>query len=125
MEGFSEFPPKTKGTVGLHAAEERICRAISPFGCRRSSIVWGLGSLLLIIAIGLNIIYGINRIVNLAHGSLYALGAYFGYTLVVQGLNFFLALILAPPDRHGNRLDCSREASSRQSATGPCSTPSS
>lgn len=56
----------------------------------------GLGSLLLIIAIGLNIIYGINRIVNLAHGSLYALGAYFGYTLVVQGLNFFLALILAP-----------------------------
>ncbi|MCX5907928.1 MAG: branched-chain amino acid ABC transporter permease [Deltaproteobacteria bacterium] len=56
----------------------------------------GLGSLLLIIAIGLNIIYGINRIVNLAHGSLYALGAYFGYTLVVTGMNFFLALILAP-----------------------------
>lgn len=56
----------------------------------------GLGSLLLLIAIGLNIIYGINRIVNLAHGSLYALGAYFGYTLVAQGLNFFLALILAP-----------------------------
>ncbi|MGA2956308.1 MAG: branched-chain amino acid ABC transporter permease [Thermodesulfobacteriota bacterium] len=56
----------------------------------------GLGSLLLLIAVGLNIIYGINRIVNLAHGSLYALGAYFGYTLVARGLNFFLALILAP-----------------------------
>ena len=56
----------------------------------------GLGSLLLLIAVGLNIIYGINRIINLAHGSLYALGAYFGYTLVAQGLNFFLALILAP-----------------------------
>ena len=56
----------------------------------------GLGSLLLLIAIGLNIIYGINRIVNLAHGSLYALGAYFGYTLVVNGLNFFFALLLAP-----------------------------
>jgi branched-chain amino acid transport system permease protein len=56
----------------------------------------GLGSLLLLIAIGLNIIYGINRIVNLAHGSLYALGAYFGFTLVAQGLNFFLALFLAP-----------------------------
>lgn len=56
----------------------------------------GLGSLLLLIAIGLNIIYGINRIVNLAHGSLYALGAYFGYTLVAKGLNFFLALVLAP-----------------------------
>lgn len=56
----------------------------------------GLGSLLLLIAIGLNIIYGINRIVNLAHGSLYALGAYFGFTLVAHGLNFFLALLLAP-----------------------------
>jgi branched-subunit amino acid ABC-type transport system permease component len=56
----------------------------------------GLGSLLLLIAIGLNIIYGINRIVNLAHGSLYALGAYFGYTLVAKGFSFFLALILAP-----------------------------
>jgi len=56
----------------------------------------GLGGLLLIIAIGLNIIYGINRVINLAHGSLYALGAYFGYTLVSKGLNFFLALVIAP-----------------------------
>lgn len=56
----------------------------------------GLGCLLLLIAIGLNIIYGINRVINLAHGALYALGAYFGYTLVEKGLNFFAALILAP-----------------------------
>ncbi|HSR11424.1 MAG TPA: branched-chain amino acid ABC transporter permease, partial [Thermodesulfobacteriota bacterium] len=56
----------------------------------------GLGSLLLIIAIGLNIIYGINRVINLAHGSLYALGAYFGFTLVAQGVNFFLALLISP-----------------------------
>jgi len=56
----------------------------------------GLGGLLLLIAIGLNIIYGINRVINLAHGSLYALGAYFGYTLVAKGLNFFLALLIAP-----------------------------
>ncbi len=55
-----------------------------------------LGGLLLLIAIGLNIIYGINRVINLAHGSLYALGAYFGYTLVASGLNFFLALLIAP-----------------------------
>ncbi len=56
----------------------------------------GLGCLLLLIAIGLNIIYGINRVINLAHGALYALGAYFGYTLVERGFNFFVALILAP-----------------------------
>ena len=55
-----------------------------------------LGALLLLISIGLNIIYGINRVINIAHGSLYALGAYFGYTLVALGLNFFLALLIAP-----------------------------
>ncbi len=53
-------------------------------------------AVLLLIAIGLNIVYGISRIVNLAHGSLYALGAYFGYTLVAMGFNFFLALLVAP-----------------------------
>ena len=55
-----------------------------------------LGGLLLLIAIGLNIIYGISRVINIAHGSLYALGAYFGYTLVALGLNFFFAILIAP-----------------------------
>jgi branched-chain amino acid transport system permease protein len=55
-----------------------------------------LGGVLLIVAIGLNIIYGLSRVMNLAHGSLYAVGAYAGYTLVSAGLNFFLALIIAP-----------------------------
>lgn len=55
-----------------------------------------LGGLFFLIAIGLNIIYGISRVINIAHGSLYALGAYFGYTLVATGLNFMFALILAP-----------------------------
>ena len=55
-----------------------------------------LGGLLLLIAIGLNIIYGISRVINLAHASLYALGAYFGYTLVAAGINFFLAILIAP-----------------------------
>lgn len=53
-------------------------------------------ALLLLIAIGLNVVYGISRIVNLAHGSLYALGAYLGFTLVALGCNFFLALLIAP-----------------------------
>lgn len=56
----------------------------------------GLGALLLLTATGLNIIYGINRVINLAHGSLYALGAYFGFTLVGSGLSFLWALLLAP-----------------------------
>lgn len=55
-----------------------------------------LGGVFLIVAIGLNIIYGLSRVMNLAHGSLYALGAFFGYTLVNSGLNFFVALIISP-----------------------------
>ncbi len=55
-----------------------------------------LGGVFLIVAIGLNIIYGLNRVMNLAHGSLYALGAYAGYTLVNLGGNFFLTLLFAP-----------------------------
>jgi branched-subunit amino acid ABC-type transport system permease component len=55
-----------------------------------------LGGVFLIVAIGLNIIYGLNRVMNLAHGSLYALGAYAGFTVVSLGGNYFLALLLAP-----------------------------
>jgi len=55
-----------------------------------------LGGVFLIVAIGLNIIYGLSRVMNLAHGSLYAIGAYAGYTLVATGFNYFVALIIAP-----------------------------
>jgi len=55
-----------------------------------------LGGFFLIIAIGLNIIYGLSRIMNLAHGSLYALGAYFGFALVSHKVNYLLALLIAP-----------------------------
>lgn len=55
-----------------------------------------LGGVFLIVAIGLNIIYGLNRVMNLAHGSLYALGAYAGFTIVSFGANYFVALVLAP-----------------------------
>ncbi|RJR23385.1 MAG: branched-chain amino acid ABC transporter permease [Desulfobacteraceae bacterium] len=55
-----------------------------------------LGGVFLIVAIGLNIIYGLSRVMNLAHGSIYALGAYASATLMYLGANFFLALIVAP-----------------------------
>src|SRR5262245_59118817 len=37
---------------------------------------------LFLVAAGLSIIFGVSRIVNFAHGSLYMLGAYLGWTLV-------------------------------------------
>jgi branched-subunit amino acid ABC-type transport system permease component len=55
-----------------------------------------LGGVFLIVAIGLNIIYGLSRIMNMAHGALYAVGAYTGFTLVAAGVNFFAALLIAP-----------------------------
>ena len=53
----------------------------------------GLGGLMLLIAIGLNIIYGINRVINLAHGSYYMAGAYIGITIYRYSGNFVLAVI--------------------------------
>src|SRR6516162_4345668 len=42
-----------------------------------------LGMLLFLLAAGLTLIFGIMDLVNLAHGSLYMLGAYFAATAVV------------------------------------------
>ena len=49
-----------------------------------SSIVNGiaLGMLIFVLAIGLSLIFGLLDVINLAHGSLYLLGTYFGYQLV-------------------------------------------
>ena len=55
-----------------------------------------LGGVFLIVAIGLNIIYGLSRVMNLAHGSLYAVGAYAGYSIVAMGFNYFAAILIAP-----------------------------
>ena len=43
-----------------------------------------LGMLIFILAIGLSLIFGLLDVLNLAHGSLYLLGTYLGYTLVEQ-----------------------------------------
>jgi len=41
------------------------------------------GMMLFFIAAGLTLIFGVSRIVNFAHGSLYMLGAFFIFTLVL------------------------------------------
>ena len=38
------------------------------------------------LAVGFTLIFGVARILNLAHGSFYALGAYFGITFVTSPL---------------------------------------
>ena len=70
------------------------------------------GALLIVMCSGLALIYGLRRVVNFAHGSLYMLGAYLGFTIASQG-NFWVALIAVPAimavfggllDRYGFRL---------------------
>ena len=70
------------------------------------------GALLIVMCAGLALIYGLRRVVNFAHGSLYMLGAYLGYTIASQ-TSFWVALVAVPAvmavlgallDRFGLRL---------------------
>ena len=54
-----------------------------------------LGMLLFLLAAGLTLVFGIMDLVNLAHGSLYMLGAYFAATFAVVTGSFVLAIMLA------------------------------
>ncbi|MGH3341739.1 MAG: branched-chain amino acid ABC transporter permease [Carbonactinosporaceae bacterium] len=61
-------------------------------------VVIGLvsGAVLVLLALGLNLILGFMEVVNFAHGALYMLGAYVGvYLLEITG-NFWWALFLVP-----------------------------
>jgi branched-chain amino acid transport system permease protein len=53
-------------------------------------------AILFFIACGLTLIFGIMRIVNFAHGVIFMLGAYVGYTTVAVTGSFLLSLIVAP-----------------------------
>ena len=53
-------------------------------------------ALLFFLGVGLTLIFGIMRIVNFAHGSIYMLGAFVGYTAARITGSFWVALIIAP-----------------------------
>ncbi len=53
------------------------------------------GLLLFLLAAGLTLVFGIMDLVNLAHGSLYMVGAYFAATFVASTDSFLLGAILA------------------------------
>ncbi|OLC15093.1 MAG: branched-chain amino acid ABC transporter permease [Candidatus Rokubacteria bacterium 13_1_40CM_69_27] len=55
-----------------------------------------LGGIFVLLAIGLSLIFGLMTVVNFAHGSLYMLGAYFGFFLLGLTGSFWVALALAP-----------------------------
>lgn len=50
-------------------------------------------ALLFVVASGFTLIFGLMRIVNLAHGALYLFGGYLGLTISMMGGNFYVAAI--------------------------------
>lgn len=53
-------------------------------------------SVLFFIACGLTLIFGIMRVINFAHGVIFMLGAYVGYTASAATGSFLLSLVAAP-----------------------------
>jgi branched-chain amino acid transport system permease protein len=53
-------------------------------------------ALLFFLGVGLTLIFGIMRIVNFAHGALYMLGAFVGYSVVRWTGSYWVALAVAP-----------------------------
>jgi len=51
------------------------------------------GALLFLLASGLSLIFGVMRIVNLAHGSYFMLGGYVGLTVALRAKSFALAVV--------------------------------
>lgn len=52
--------------------------------------------LLFLLSVGLTVIFGLMHFVNLAHGALYALGAYVGFTIVLITGSYWAGFVAAP-----------------------------
>ncbi|MBI5584412.1 MAG: branched-chain amino acid ABC transporter permease [Deltaproteobacteria bacterium] len=59
-----------------------------------NGVIWGL--IMALIALGLNMIFGLLHIINMAHGALYMLGAVAGWYVIEITGNFWVGLIVAP-----------------------------
>ncbi|CAN5401473.1 hypothetical protein BH09PSE6_BH09PSE6_13140 [soil metagenome] len=55
-----------------------------------------LGSILMLVSLGLTLIYGVGRVVNFAHGALYSAGAVIGVITFQSGVPFWIALLVVP-----------------------------
>lgn len=53
------------------------------------------GALLFLLSSGLSLIFGVMKIVNIAHGSYFMLGAYIGLSVILRTQSFFLGALIA------------------------------
>ena len=80
------------------------------------------GLLLFLIASGLTLIFGVMGIINLAHGSLFMIGAYVAFLVARQWGSVWLALPVAIVGRHRARARCWSAACSATSTPASIST---
>ena len=62
------------------------------------TLMWGaaIGCIYVLLATGLNLIFGVMKLVNFAHGELLMIGAYVGYSiLTLTGVNAYIAVFLS------------------------------
>jgi branched-chain amino acid transport system permease protein len=62
------------------------------------TLLWGIanGCIYILLATGLNLIFGVMKLVNFAHGQLLMVGAFIAYeTTVLAGLNPYLSILVA------------------------------
>jgi branched-chain amino acid transport system permease protein len=62
------------------------------------TIMWGaaIGCIYVLLATGLNLIFGVMKLVNFAHGELLMIGAYMGFTVVTAlGVNVYVAMFFS------------------------------
>jgi len=62
------------------------------------ALLWGVatGCIYILLATGLNIIFGVMKLVNFAHGQLLMIGAYIAFTVTIAlGLNAYVAILVA------------------------------
>ncbi len=64
-------------------------------GIQALNALW-LSALLFMLAVGLSVVFGLLDVLNLAHCTLYMLGAYIGLSLVALTGSYWAALLLAP-----------------------------
>ena len=65
------------------------------YGIQLLNALW-LSALLFMLAVGLSVVFGLLDVLNLAHCTLYMIGAYVGYTIVSWLDSYWLALLVAP-----------------------------
>ena len=62
------------------------------------TLIWGvaIGTIYVLLATGLNLIFGVMKLVNFAHGELLMIGAYIGFSVwVTFGVNAYVAIFIA------------------------------